>query len=367
MKSTNRKAKVQLPIGKQIKALFIGEKKEIRLLGIIILVGLVGIIAVAFSSSKILYQKDKQADQVVSPVDCEFRAKLNGVCVTSAADKTPALVAIMIENHPAARPQAGLAEADVVYEAMVEGNYTRFMAIFPYNREVVKVGPVRSSRPNYLDWLAEYDNPLYMHVGGSPDALQLIAQRDVWDANEMTMGSTFWRAGNRLAPHNTYTNTERWQKVIGSEIENKFVGWDFATSTPICATNCVAAIEIPYLRPDFVTGWKFKPDLLQYERWQGDGPHETETGKIFADTIAIMEVSSKVLDDVGRLEMKTVGSGPAIVIMNGQKFDGHWSKSGVYEPTNFYDQNDHEILFKPGKIWVEVVPKLSNVKLQRYD
>ena len=362
MKKSSKKI-IPQSFGKKLKSIFIGEKKEIKLLGIIIAVGLVGIVVLVFSSSNSSFLKEKlELENSATIADCEFRSKLTGVCVDSATAQTPAIVAVMIENHPASRPQAGLAEADVVYEAMVEGNYTRFMALYPYNAVVSKVGPVRSARPYYLDWVAEYGNPLYMHVGGSPDALKIISARKMWDANEMYIGNSFWRAANRFAPHNTYTNTELWGKLIGAKIENKYIGWNFSTTTSaVCVTQCVDFIEITYLRSSFVTGWKFNSSTQNYERWQDGALHQTETGIIHADTIAIMEVPVKVLDGVGRLEMKTIGTGPAVVIINGRKIMGTWQKSALGERTNFYDSLGKEINFRPGKIWVQVVPRLSIV------
>lgn len=337
--------------------------KEIKIGSSVIVTSFLLIGMFFVSSSKSIFLKERKKTELSAAQACEFVSIVTGECVKKAIDQTPALVSVMIENHPASRPQAGLAEADIVYEVMVEGNYTRFLAIYPYDRLVAKVGPVRSSRPYYLDWLAEYDNPLYLHVGGSPEALARIIKRDIWDANEMHGSPAFWRAGNRLAPHNTYTNTEHWQKIIGNNTINTFIGWDFATSTSAeCVTACVGFVEIPYLRPDFVTGWKYSTSTKQYERWQGNGPHETETGTIKADTIAIMEVPYTVLDEVGRLGMNTIGTGAAVVVIDGRKMQGSWQKSAPTERTNFYDQSGKEILFKPGKIWVQVVPRLSAVR-----
>lgn len=349
-------------LGKKFKSLFVGEKKEIKLLGIIILAGLIGIAALALSSSKSSFIKEKIAKKSEEKIsDCEFRAKLNGVCVNGFEAQIPALISVMVENHPDSRPQAGLAEAEVVYEAMVEGNFTRFLALYPYKAQVSKVGPVRSARPYFLDWVAEYDSPVYMHVGGSPDALKLIKTRGIWDIDEFFHGNSFWRATDRRMPHNTYTNTERWVKIVGTETENKYIGWEFNTTTPNCVTGCVDFIEIPYLRPDFVTGWKFNTTIQQYERWQNGKAHQTETGVIHADNIVIIESPVKVLDSIGRLEMKTIGTGQSAVIINGKRIMGTWQKSAPSERTNFYDMNGAEIKFKPGKIWIQVVPRLSTV------
>src|SRR3989338_407175 len=88
---------------------------------------------------------------------CSYRRLLDGACVESRSEAKPALVAVMIDNHMDARPQSGLAEARVVYEAPVEGNFTRFLAIFAATDDVEKAGPVRSARPYFLDWVEEYD------------------------------------------------------------------------------------------------------------------------------------------------------------------------------------------------------------------
>src|SRR3989344_100901 len=77
---------------------------------------------------------------------------------------------IMIENHEESRPQSGLSKADVIYEAVAEGGITRFLAVFycGASAEDVQVGPVRSARTYFLDWISEYGiSPLYVHVGGA--------------------------------------------------------------------------------------------------------------------------------------------------------------------------------------------------------
>lgn len=325
-------------------------------------ISVVVIVILSLTSSKSVFLKEKFFGETTTNVkECNFRSFLTGKCVEEQVRQVPTVVAVMIENHPESRPQAGLAEADVVYEAMVEGNYTRFLALYPHTASVTKVGPVRSARPYFLDWIAEYGSPLYMHVGGSPEALALIAKRNVWDANEFYFGNSFWRASNRYAPHNTYTNTERWQKLVGEKTGGNLVSWSFATSTEICANQCVDFVEIPYLRPSFVTGWKYSSSTGRYTRWQDGIPHQTETGLIEVDTVVIMEAPVKVLDSVGRLEMKTLGSGPSVVIVRGQKISGTWHKKTLADRTTFLDETGAAIGLVPGKIWIQVVPRLSLV------
>ena len=123
------------------------------------------------------------------------------------------------------------------------------MAIFLANQIVEKIGPVRSARAYYLDYLGEYGTPLYMHVGGSPEALELIKARGVNDLNEFYNGVYYWRAENRSAPHNVYTSSELWNKVIANQEKDnveidKWIGWKFNTSTPQTENNLVNKIKI---------------------------------------------------------------------------------------------------------------------------
>jgi len=133
-------------------------------------------------------------EQTDEEEDCDYKRLIDGICVEYEKDVDPKLVAVMVENHVDARPQSGLSKARIVYEAPVEANYSRFMLIYPLGDDIDKIGPVRSARPYYLDWLAEYDNIMYMHVGGSPDALDIISERGLFDLNEFYRGWYYWRS-----------------------------------------------------------------------------------------------------------------------------------------------------------------------------
>ena len=116
-------------------------------------------------------------------------------------------VAMVIENHAEARPLAGLDQASIVYEIVVEGDITRFLAIFDGDFSVKKIGPVRSIRPFFID-LAEEWGAVLLHSGGSPDGLTQVKTSSVFDINEISSdGIYFWRDANRTPPHNLYTSS----------------------------------------------------------------------------------------------------------------------------------------------------------------
>ena len=140
---------------------------------------------------------------------------LDGKATNKKADSAAQVVGVMIDNHPDSRPASGVSKAKIVYEAPVEGGLTRYLAIFDNKQVVAEVGPVRSARAYFLGWLQEYGRGLYMHSGGSPEALSAIKTKKIFDANEFFWGEYYWRNSDRPAPHNLYTSSDNWQKIVG--------------------------------------------------------------------------------------------------------------------------------------------------------
>lgn len=303
---------------------------------------------------------------------CDYRRALDGVCVKTAKELSPRLVAVMIDNHPDALPQSGLDQASVVYEAPVEGSFTRFMALFPVGAEVNKVGPVRSARPYYLDWLQEFGNPIYLHVGGSPEALDLIKQKNILDYNEFYNGAYYWRDANRAAPHNVFTDSSEWQKIWDKNSARPtadFSGWVFSTSSDYHFDGKEQNGEkiILLFNSKYTVEWHYATSTKQYERFQYGGEHLMENNaKIFADTVIVQETVMKVIDEEGRREINTTDGGKAIVYLEGRAIIGAWN-NGIDGRTRFYKNNDEEIKLKSGKIWIEIVnsPAASGIPLWR--
>ena len=117
-------------------------------------------------------------------------------------------IAVMIDNHKSAMQQAGLNDAYLVYEIIVEGGETRMMALFK-GASLDKIGPIRSSRHYFLDYALEND-AIYVHFGWSPQAQSDISKLGVNNINGMYYdGGKFWRVKDKYAPHNAVTSTEK--------------------------------------------------------------------------------------------------------------------------------------------------------------
>lgn len=300
---------------------------------------------------------------------CDIRRVLDGACAKAESGVNPRLVAVMIENHVDARPQSGLAKARVVYEAPVEANITRFLAIYSESDVAEKVGPVRSARPYYLDWVAEYGTPMYMHVGGSPDALSRVRASGMFDMDEMTRAWYFWRSDDRFAPHNTYTSNVLWQKALADYgvqyADNEYEGWVFATTTPRQGGERVDTVSVSFDPPWYRAVWEYSSSTGKYFRYQMNEPHADEDGtQIAADTVIVQEARVRVLDSVGRREIETVGSGRARIFMGGVEVEGRWEKSTRTARTQWLDSAGEPIPLAPGTIWVEVVGPEHAVSVQ---
>lgn len=308
---------------------------------------------------------DAEATDTASGVSCEYRSSLNGACTTQEG-VSARTIGVMIENHVDARPQAGLVKASIVYEVPVEANITRFLALYPSTEIVEKAGPVRSARPYYLEWLSEYGDALYMHVGGSPEALDKIEAYDVFDLNEMTRGWYFWRADERSAPHNTYTSSKLWTKALKDyprPANEVFDSWSFADDTdPACSEDCVASVRVVFDTSAYEVEWRYVSSTRQYQRYQSGRPHQDEDGTpIFADTVIVQHANVTVIDDIGRRSIETAGSGSAAVFRDGYGIEGSWEKRGRSGRTMWRTEDGTDIPLRAGKIWVEVVGRNNRV------
>ena len=309
---------------------------------------------------------DEMQKKIDDVLDCESRSVFNGICFDDTENTDGRVVGVMIDNHMNARPHSGLANASIVYEVPVEGNFTRYLALYRVSDDVPKVGPVRSARPYFLDFVSEYGDAMYVHVGGSPEALGLIPTYNIFDVNEFSRGWYFWRDSNRYAPHNTYTSSDLWQKA------NEDYGDDRATTTPYdelsfahvdaCEESCITDIGFHFSSVAFKAEWTYNTSTQKYERSLAEDKHVDVGGSpVEADTIIVQHVSARVTDSVGRQAIDTIGTGKAIIFQKGNKIDGFWKKESRNERTQWFDENDDPITINPGTLWIEVLSQSMSV------
>lgn len=265
--------------------------------------------------------------------------------------------AIMVDNYTAENSQFGIADAPLVFEAPVEGGITRFMAVVPIESNLAQIGPVRSARPYFIDYASEFKG-LYVHVGGSAAALDKVKNsKDVTNIDEMVKSNYFWRDSNKVAPHSTFTSTDLLKKVVIEKTNLlPLKGWLFVkdnTQTQLGNTTGTI-IGIGNLKVE----WKYSKKDNSYTRIVDSSKQKDAANKpIVAKNIAVVYTDIKSIDADDRREIRTLGSGRALILHDGREIPGSWTKDSAASRLRFFGPDSREIQFNPGITWVEVTTK----------
>lgn len=293
--------------------------------------------------------------QSVTDYDGLVSRLLDGVLVPpEQAELMP--YAVMVEMHPEARPLSGIAKAGLVYEAPVEGGITRLMAVFDATTTVESVGPVRSARPYFVEW-ADSLNAVYAHVGGSPESLNRIkGLLNFKNLDEFSQGKYFWRSKQRSAPHNTYTSQEQLARAVESNDwpASKFKMWSYEEPGAEIIKGDFQKIQIPY-GGSYTLEWSYDEETDTYTRYQGGKIFKDADGSVVtAKNVAVILTEQRVLDEVGRLYIRTTGSGRALLFNHGHQADAEW-KRVAGEHMVFETVDGLSMVMARGTTWIEVV------------
>lgn len=327
----------------------------------LIAVGLV--LAGGLTTAAIVWQKPekkqtasvKQAP-VVKPKPV-YHAPLTGEVVADEAATTTAVTGIMIENSPDARPQSGLKDAEIVYEAIAEGGITRFLALYQQHRPEI-IGPVRSIRLYYIDWLTPYDASI-AHIGGSAAALQLVRSGGYRDIDQFFNAAYYRRATDRAAPHNVYTSFSKLNELNASKGYNvsaprTFERADDEAAPPQDGTQ----INLKISGPLYDSSYAYDPATKLYARSQAGAPHaDREAGQIQAKVVIALRVNmQRVMEDGYRESIATSGSGEATIFQNGHAIKATWSKDDRASQLRFTDAAGQPIKLARGTTWISAIP-----------
>lgn len=322
--------------------------------GIVLAAGIVATV-VLFQPPKQMQHSTPKPTPSVQPV--VYYSPLTGNKVTDEASTKQAVTAIMLENSPDARPQSGLKEAGVVYEAIAEGGITRFLAVYQESKPRL-IGPVRSLRMYYVDWLAPYQ-PTIAHIGGSKFALDEVRNGKYRDIDQFFNASTYWRANDRYAPHNVYTNFERLDELNRKKgyTNSTFTSWPRTDAKPVAEPNATI-INVTISGPLFNSSYAYDNKTNTYIRSQAGAPHtDREAGQITPSTVIVMDTTMvKSFEDGWREQITTTGNGKARIFQNGTVIEATWSKKDRGSQIKFTDQSGKEVELVRGQTWITAVP-----------
>lgn len=304
-------------------------------------------------------------------------------------------LAVMIENHPDARPQSGLGNADIVFEALAEGGVTRFMAMYycDAQRYDITLAPVRSARTYFIDWASGFNFPLYVHVGGAnlpgpTDALGQLGQYG-WnlenDLNQFSIGyPTFYRNTNRLdkdvaTEHTMESSTEKlwvyaeeergWTNIAPARRIGRitykeedwldgYTPWSFQDEAPADGSVTDISYEFWDGFAQWGVAWEYNPETNMYARVMAGEPHidlNTEKQIAAANVIVLFASEKGPINELKHMLYTTTGTGKALVFKNGEAISARWSKETREDELTFTDNKGENLELARGLTWISVV------------
>lgn len=280
------------------------------------------------------------------------RMPLTGEVLGTASEipDRPAL-AIKFDNHPLARPQAGLNEADIVFEENVE-NLTRFAAVY-HSTDAATVGPIRSGRSQDISILTAFNQPLFAWSGGNDGVRRLVRNSDLIDLDAGRTSGYYRRSGKRV-PHNLYSGTEElWvHSPEGSGPPPPVFEFLGPESVVTGEPARVVRVEMDGLR----VKWEYEAETELYLRFQNDQAHQTETtGQVSADNVIVMGVVYRPsAADSNSPEAQLTGEGPVVVLSGGMARTGIWTRTSIADPYQFRLDNGEPLALSPGRTFVHL-------------
>ena len=279
-------------------------------------------------------------------------------------------IAVMIDNEKGAWPQAGLNDAYMIYEITVEGGETRFIAFFK-GQDTAKIGPVRSSRHYFLDYVLEHD-AIYVHFGWSPLAQSNIKTFGINNINGI-YDNFYWRELPKGSYHNAFTSMsnimkfatrKKYRTTSDKECVVKFNDKDTNIESEMTANN--VKIKYSYVQN---TSYVYDKDRKVYLRSMRGIEHRDRwtNEQFYAKNIIILNVKNELLDDPenkGRQELYNVGTGKGYYITNGEYEPITWKKDSRRSRTIYYDLNGNELKVNNGITWVQIVPVSGTITIE---
>lgn len=286
-------------------------------------------------------------------------APLTGMPVDDDVDLSRPAMAVKIENTSSARPQAGLDVADVVYEQLVEGGVTRFIAL--YHSQIPEVaGPVRSARLVDIDVLVPY-RPMLVYSGARGDVTNALVSTGLIALLPDDGQPVFYRDPERSKSHDLFVRGEvAFEKGSTYDEVGTFESPFVFDEQPPRGGERVTRLDVR-MSGFSETGWVWDENGDVFRRLQDERPHEIVDGQIGAANVVV------VLTDIGPgaccdtagnpfVATRMTGGGPAVVLRDGRRYDARWNKDAVSEHLTIETPEGETFPFAPGPTWILLAP-----------
>jgi hypothetical protein len=297
-------------------------------------------------------------------------APLNGLPIDDPVLAERRVLAVKVDNHPNARPQSGLEIADAIVETVVEGGYTRFIALF-HTTDTGYVGPIRSARPTDSTILKPLGAPLVLS-GAQRWVYDLFASRGVPVIGEV---AGTYRISSRSAPHNLYGDTESLRLTADGRGYSDEFGIPLYEIAPWVSMPEEAAETISMSwSTNTLYSWQYRDgEYFRYIGVETPRAHNYvdrsgEGGQVSVDVIVVIEGTRYTAWPAAGTEgnpvpaIDTVGSGPAAIFYAGRVMTGTWQRNNIGEPFTLLDEDGDPMTVPPGRPWIAVFPEQRAVR-----
>ncbi|MDP3731358.1 MAG: DUF3048 domain-containing protein [bacterium] len=265
-------------------------------------------------------------------------------------------VAVMLSSDPETRPLSGIGEADLVFEMPVtDGGVTRMMAVFQCELPS-EIGSIRSAREDFIPWVQGL-GAVYAHWGGEKDALSKLNGGIVDNIDAMKYeGTYYYRKNDVRPPHNGFTSFQLLAQAsakLGYNLEKSATSYKHEKGKSLEITDPPALYE-----GNFSVQWRYQQDSNTYRRWRGgkeEIDHNTSKQVEVSNVVLLKTTWSPISKDY--INVKTIGSGEAVIYKNGEAVNGTWEKRTATDSLVFYDSTGQKIKFTIGAIWIETLIK----------
>jgi len=270
----------------------------------------------------------------------------------------PALF-VKIDNHEAARPHAGINQADLVIEERVESSLSRLAAVF-HSTDAEVVGPVRSTRSTDLDLAALFGRPIFASSGGNDHVLGALRQANVVDVGHNRGGAGFWRQSGRRAPHNLFANTLELRAKAPEQPAPPLPLFTYRADGDPLPVGAVPAsgVALRFGGPE-IARFSWDPARGAYLRSMGGVPHVDVDGvQVAPANVVVLEIQYRFSD--GSRESSphgvTTGEGRALVFTAGHLVEGRWVRPSPDAPLQLLAADGTPIALTPGQTFIELPP-----------
>ncbi len=288
-------------------------------------------------------------------------APLTGLPVPDPAVLGRAALAVKIDNldiaGETARPQTGLAYADLVVEEVVEGGITRFVAVL-HSTDAPEVGPVRSARTTDVHLLPILGRPLFAYSGGNPGVLRAVADSPSLEDRGGEWAPAYARDGSRRAPHNLYLRPwEIWARTGAATVPPPLATFrPRGQGSPVGEPVAGVALGFGGIA-GAPASWRWLPEEGRWLRQQRGSVHLDGSGYAVGPRNVVVMITDYVESpvDTRSPEAVSIGGGEAWVLTDGKLVRGRWQRASVDAPLAFVDEGGAPVTLSAGRTWIEMV------------